>query len=107
MPKPATTASYPPVGKLAPAFTLPATDGRTIKLADFRGKKIAVLHFYPRDNTPGCTKQARSFRDDDAQRYGVWQEQNRYGRLAKVFEKIKSDGHAPEVLEWIRTNLPT
>jgi peroxiredoxin Q/BCP len=51
------------VGDKAPAFSLKATDGRTIKLSDFKGKKL-VLYFYPRDMTPGCTKEACGFRDD-------------------------------------------
>ncbi|MGC8863185.1 MAG: thioredoxin-dependent thiol peroxidase [Armatimonadota bacterium] len=50
-------------GQKAPEFTLPATGGRTISLADFRGKKNVVLYFYPKDNTPGCTKEACFFRD--------------------------------------------
>lgn len=44
----------------APDFTLPDQDGRPVSLADFRGKKV-VLYFYPRDNTPGCTRQACAF----------------------------------------------
>lgn len=47
----------------APDFTLPATGGRTIHLADFRGKQVVVLYFYPKDDTPGCTTEACSFRD--------------------------------------------
>ncbi|MCX8052381.1 MAG: thioredoxin-dependent thiol peroxidase [Armatimonadetes bacterium] len=50
-------------GQKAPEFTLPATGGRTVSLADFRGKKNVVLYFYPKDDTPGCTKEACSFRD--------------------------------------------
>jgi peroxiredoxin Q/BCP len=49
-------------GDLAPDFTLPAGDGRQISLRDFRGKNV-VLYFYPKDDTPGCTKEACSFRD--------------------------------------------
>lgn len=47
-------------GMKAPDFTLPDKDGNTVSLSDFAGKKI-VLYFYPRDNTPGCTKQACGF----------------------------------------------
>lgn len=44
----------------APAFTLPDKDGNMISLSDFKGKKV-VLYFYPKDNTPGCTRQACTF----------------------------------------------
>ena len=47
-------------GTKAPLFTLPDKDGKEISLAGYLGKKI-VLYFYPRDNTPGCTKQACAF----------------------------------------------
>jgi peroxiredoxin Q/BCP len=46
----------------APVFTLNATDGSTVKLADLKGKPV-VLYFYPKDDTPGCTKEACAFRD--------------------------------------------
>jgi peroxiredoxin Q/BCP len=49
-------------GKKAPSFSLPNADGETINLSDFKGKTV-VLYFYPKDNTPGCTKQACGFRD--------------------------------------------
>ena len=48
------------IGQKAPAFTLPDKDGNTVSLSDFIGKKV-VLYFYPKDNTPGCTKQACAF----------------------------------------------
>ena len=48
------------VGTKAPAFTLPDKDGNPVSLSDFAGKKV-VLYFYPRDNTPGCTRQACAF----------------------------------------------
>ena len=50
------------VGQPAPDFELHADDGRTVKLSDLRGKPV-VLYFYPRDDTPGCTKEACAFRD--------------------------------------------
>ena len=45
------------IGTLAPDFTLPDQLGQAHKLSDYRGKKV-ILYFYPKDNTPGCTKQA-------------------------------------------------
>lgn len=50
------------IGKTAPDVALPASNGTTVKLSDFRGKQI-VLYFYPKDMTPGCTTQACDFRD--------------------------------------------
>ena len=50
------------VGKAAPAFTLADASGRKVALADFAGKDV-ILYFYPRDDTPGCTKEACGFRD--------------------------------------------
>ncbi|MBI5032625.1 MAG: thioredoxin-dependent thiol peroxidase [Chloroflexi bacterium] len=51
------------IGNAAPAFALPDENGKTVKLSDFRGKKV-VVYFYPKDNTPGCTAQACGFRDN-------------------------------------------
>ena len=53
-------------GDKAPAFNLPDADGNTVKLADFKGRKV-VVYFYPAASTPGCTKQACDFRDSLAQ----------------------------------------
>ena len=50
------------VGQKAPSFTLPDANGKKASLSDFKGKKV-VLYFYPKDDTPGCTKEACSFRD--------------------------------------------
>ncbi|MGD1805450.1 peroxiredoxin [Dapis sp. BLCC M126] len=51
------------VGDKAPEFTLPSQDGTQVSLSDFRGKKNIVVYFYPKDDTPGCTKEACAFRD--------------------------------------------
>jgi peroxiredoxin Q/BCP len=53
-------------GETAPDFTLAADDGRQVKLSDLRGKPV-VLYFYPKDDTPGCTKEACAFRDRTAE----------------------------------------
>jgi len=50
------------IGNKAPAFNMPTDGGGTITLKDLKGKKV-VLYFYPKDDTPGCTKEACSFRD--------------------------------------------
>jgi peroxiredoxin Q/BCP len=50
-------------GIAVPDFTLKADDGSKVSLSDLRGQKV-VLYFYPKDNTPGCTKEACNFRDD-------------------------------------------
>jgi len=144
-------------GKAAPAFTATNTDGATVRLKDLRGQKV-VLYFYPKDDTPGCTKEACSFRDSFAafkkrgievlgispdseashkkftakyklpftlladanhaiaDAYGVYGEKKFMGRtymgvkrmtflidengkIKKVFEKVKPDQHAQEVLD--------
>jgi peroxiredoxin Q/BCP len=146
----------PEVSDLAPAFTLPRDGGGEISLSDLRGQAV-VLFFYPRDDTPGCTKESigfsehlQAFADAGAQvfgisrdtvakhdkfvakhslttpllsdaestvceDYGVWVEKNMYGRkswgierstflidadgkIAKVWRKVKVDGHVEEVL---------
>lgn len=50
------------IGDRAPVFTLMDKDGNEVSLSDFQGKRV-VVYFYPKDNTPGCTKQACAFRD--------------------------------------------
>jgi len=54
------------VGDKAPAFSLPDADGNTVKLSDYKGRKV-IVYFYPAASTPGCTKQACDFRDSLAQ----------------------------------------
>jgi peroxiredoxin Q/BCP len=143
-------------GATAPAFKTTDTNGKSLSLKDFRGQKV-VLYFYPKDDTPGCTKEACSFRDgflkfkkrgitilgvspdsekshqkftakyklpftlladtdhSIADAYGVYGEKKFMGRtymgihrttflidekgkIKKVFEKVKPDDHADEVL---------
>jgi len=55
------------VGETAPEVTLVSDKGETVSLADFRDKQAVVLYFYPKDDTPGCTKEACSFRDLSAE----------------------------------------
>ena len=145
------------VGANAPAFKTTDANGETVSLKDLRGHKV-VLYFYPKDDTPGCTKEACSFRDafskfkkrgitvlgvspdsekshkkfetkyklpftlladtdrSIAEAYGVWGEKKFMGRtymgvhrttflidekgkIKKVFEKVKPEDHASEVLE--------
>ena len=147
-------------GKKAPDFKLKDQDGKTVSLSDFKGKNV-VLYFYPKDDTPGCTKEACSFRDElprfgkiDAvilgvspdsvdshkkfaqkfelpftllsdenkkvvEAYDVWKEKNNYGKkymgverttyvidkegkIKKIFNKVKVDGHSEEVMEALK-----
>ena len=66
-------ADTPKVGDKAPAFTAQDQDGKTVKLSDFAGKQAVLVYFYPKDNTPGCTKEACGFRDrlDELKKDGV------------------------------------
>ena len=59
------------IGEYAPDFTLQDKDGKTVSLSDFKGRKV-VLYFYPKDNTPGCTRQAIGF----AENYNEFQKRN-------------------------------
>lgn len=143
-------------GDPAPDFELLTDAGEPLRLSSLAGKKV-VLYFYPRADTPGCTREACEFRDQFpriekkgtvvlgvspdkpasqakfkqkyqlpftllsdtehkvAEAYGVWKEKNMYGkktmgierttfiideqgRIARIFPKVKVDGHAAEVL---------
>ena len=55
--------AMPEVGQKAPNFRLPDEEGHPVSLSDYKGKPV-VLYFYPKDDTPGCTKEACNFRDD-------------------------------------------
>jgi len=153
-------SSMPKAGDPAPPFDLEASTGGRVSLASLKGKPV-VLYFYPKDDTPGCTREACDFRDlnatfakegavilgvsaDDGAShakfvdkyelsfpllsdpdhgvltaYGVWGEKKNYGRtymgitratflidaqgkVAKVWPKVKVDGHADAVLEALR-----
>ena len=76
------------VGTKAPDFSLPDQNGEMHKLSDYLGKKV-ILYFYPKDNTPGCTKQACGFSDRYPQfqekvieAYDVWKEKKNYGKVS-------------------------
>ena len=60
------TSLLPVIGKPAPDFTLKSTTGESISLRQFKGKKTVILYFYPKDETPGCTREACDFRDHSA-----------------------------------------
>jgi peroxiredoxin Q/BCP len=148
------------VGDKAPAFNLEDQSGKTVKLSDFKGKTV-VLYFYPKDDTPGCTREACAFRDEHSalrkagavvlgvspdsgarhakfagkydlpfplladtdhavsEKFGAWGEKSLYGRkfmginrstflidgsgkVARVWPKVKVDGHVDQVLQAIR-----
>jgi peroxiredoxin Q/BCP len=148
--------AHPAVGAPAPDFSLPRDSGGTVSLGDFTAKKL-VLYFYPRADTPGCTREAQAFSQlsakfaaantavlgvsadpvaaqdafkakyrlsiplasDEEHRmleaYGVWGEKSMYGKsfmgitrttlligpdgkIARIWAKVKVDGHAEEVL---------
>src|SRR3712207_8796480 len=69
------------VGSVAPDFTLPSQSGEMVSLEDFLGHKPVVLFFYPKDDSPGCTKQVCAFRDDYEQ----------FGKLDAEIIGISSD----------------
>src|SRR5580658_5012828 len=79
-------------GDKAPSFTLKSQDQRTYALGDYKGKWV-VLYFYPKDDTPGCTKEACSFRDNYSkyQKLGIQvfgisiDDENSHGLFAKKF----------------------
>ncbi len=154
------SSRVPHPGEAAPDFDLPDAAGNHVSLSALRGKTVA-LYFYPKDDTPGCTTEACSFRDawqeiqaagvvvlgvsadsttshakfarkyglpftllaDEgaavAQRYGVWVEKSMYGKqymgmarttflirpdstIGHVWECVKPEGHAAQVLEYVR-----
>jgi thioredoxin-dependent peroxiredoxin len=83
------------VGATAPNFTVKDTHGNSVSLADYSGKTV-VLYFYPKDDTPGCTKEACSFRDN----YSVYQ-----GKDITVFG-VSRDDEASHQAFTSKFNLP-
>ena len=73
------------IGSQAPDFTLPDQNGEPISLSDFRGQTV-VLYFYPRDSTPGCTRQARAFA-------GVHEELQALGAVVLGVSRDSSPSH--------------
>ncbi len=82
-------------GQKAPDFTLKNEQNQDVSLKDFKGKKV-VLYFYPKDNTPGCTKEACSFRD-------VYDEILAAGAVVIGISKDKTSSHEKFILKF---NLP-
>ncbi len=124
-------ATRPEPGQTAPDFTLPRDGGASVTLSALRPQK-AVLYFYPKDDTPGCTLEAQEFTALAAEfaaagcavigvskDYGVWVEKSMYGKtyfgieratflidgagvVARVWPKVSAKGHAAEVLDAAR-----
>ncbi|HEX7035547.1 MAG TPA: thioredoxin-dependent thiol peroxidase [Pseudomonadales bacterium] len=72
-------------GKAAPAFTLKDANGEKVSLKDFRGRNV-VVYFYPKDDTPGCTKEACGFRD-------LWSEIQQAGAVVVGISPDDADSH--------------
>ncbi len=85
----------PAVGASAPDFTATTDTGATVRLADFRGKRV-ILYFYPQDDTPGCTTQACGFRDA----YPTIEEKN------AVVLGVSPDGQTSHATFKTKHNLP-
>ncbi len=87
-------ADWVEAGKKAPAFTLPADDGGKVKLSALKGKPV-VLYFYPRDDTPGCTREACAFRDQkrrcEAGRRGAGRQPGHRGQPRKVSRQVRAE----------------
>ena len=72
-------------GKAAPAFKLPDAEGNTVSLGDFAGRDV-ILYFYPKDDTPGCTKEACGFRDG-------WKELQKLGAVVLGVSPDSPESH--------------
>jgi peroxiredoxin Q/BCP len=88
-------AHAPAVGSPAPSFAAITDTGATVRLEDFRGKKV-ILYFYPKDDTPGCTTQSCGFRDN----YPVIEERN------GVVLGVSPDGQKSHARFRTKHNLP-
>ena len=103
------------IGVKAPPFTLKAHTGEEVSLASFEGRKNVVLYFYPRDETPACSREACSFRDLadrfqelDTVILGVERTTfaiDKRGILRHVWHRVKVDRHAQEVLDLVSSEL--
>jgi peroxiredoxin Q/BCP len=82
------TSLLPVIGKPAPDFSLPSTTGENVSLKQFKGKKTVVLYFYPKDETPGCTREACDFRD-----YAEEFEKNNVAILGVSTDNLESHQH--------------
>jgi peroxiredoxin Q/BCP len=82
-------------GKAPPAFTLAGPGGKKVSLADFEGKNV-ILYFYPKDDTPGCTKEACGFRDS-------WKE---IQSLGAVVLGVSADGESSHAAFAAKYKLP-
>jgi len=84
--RPAAAGAAIAQGRAAPGFRLADAKGREVRLEDFRGRDV-VVYFYPRDNTPGCTKEACGFRD-------LWPEFERAGVAVVGISPDSTSSHA-------------
>jgi len=82
-------------GKAAPAFSLKDANGKTVALSDFKGKNV-VVYFYPKDDTPGCTKEACGFRD-------LWQDIKKTGTVVLGISADAAPSHQKFISKY---NLP-
>jgi len=83
------------IGDVAPDFTLPDQNGEAVSLASFRGQRV-VIYFYPKDDTPGCTKEACNFRDQ-------WSAFEQHGIVVLGISKDGAASHAKFIGKY---NLP-
>ncbi len=81
------------IGDPAPPFTLPDQDGKPVDLVSFQGRRV-VIYFYPKDDTPGCTKEACNFRDR-------WSslEEHPEGKLERIYRQVKAETMADHILK--------
>jgi peroxiredoxin Q/BCP len=82
-------------GKTPPAFSLKDANGKTVALSDFKGKNV-VVYFYPKDDTPGCTKEACGFRD-------LWQDIRKTGTVVLGISADAGPSHQKFISKY---NLP-